>query len=428
MGRPTTRKADQSTLRKDVEWTVKDADEQIAAGIVMVPDAVDLQQDFVRESTIRQFAGGFQSLYDTGQADGGVMHAAWPSQWLTLERNEVLDASEEIGGEEVAPGAWVQEWRVNDDELWGLIADGILEGYSIGAVDVSWDGPHDQGDVDDVTIPDEIGDDAAIYELVDGIIREVSAVDIPAVPDAEILDTKADADKRLADHLGNRDAFIEEAMDRGHSETDAERLWTQLNRAIDQEGAGEPGKQSSSLVERVGSAVLNALGGGLDQRDTTPPAKDADADGVGDDAAQTDATQSNATEGDTSDSTMSSDNDNDTTMEDAPTWARTLHNDIQENSKRIDDVLDQSTDADAGDGDGDAKDAGGDGSNGGDGDGTKADGESVEDLKAQVKELEQRLDSITRQSGVGGSGSDQLEATGEESPDKGLDGLSEVLG
>jgi len=263
-------KAGGDAFRKEVEFTTKDDAEQRAVGIVMVPDKVDLQGDFAREETIRQFADQFENFVDAGEGDGGIMHAAWPSDWMSLERNEVLDEAEDINGTTAPAGAWVQEWQFNDADLWNLVDDGVLEGYSIGAVNVDWNGPYDlQEDdaVDNVDTPAQVPDDAMAWELIDGLIREVSAVDIPAVPDAEILDTKG-LEKRLADHLGDKDGFVSEMMERGHSEEDAERAWDVLNRAIEVDGAGDPGKQS--FLERVGKAAVSVLKGDGGSTDSEP--------------------------------------------------------------------------------------------------------------------------------------------------------------
>ncbi|WP_209452132.1 XkdF-like putative serine protease domain-containing protein [Halosimplex halophilum] len=259
-----TKKSDgPSAIRKDVEWVAKDDDEQVATGIVMVPDKADLQNDFVREDQIRAFAEQFENFESVGEAGGGIMHAVFPDDWLDLERNEVLDEPETIGGETAPAGAWVQSWKYNNDDLWQLVADGILAGYSVGIDSVRWDGPYEQDDdaVDDVEVPPEIGDEELIWRIVEGIMREVSTVDIPAVPDAEIL-SKDDAEKRLGDYLGNRDGFIEEAMERGHSEAEAERMWDVLNEAADLEGAGQPGEKSDNPITRAGRAFLSALSGG----------------------------------------------------------------------------------------------------------------------------------------------------------------------
>ncbi len=261
---PPVSKAGGSAFRKDVEYVTKDDDEQIAAGVVMVPDKVDLQNDFAREETIRGFAEQFEAFVEAGEAGGGVMHAVFPDGWMDLERNEVLDEATEIGGTEAPAGAWVQEWRIENDDLWELIDDGILGGYSIGAVQVDWDGPYEQDadEVDDVAVPEQIDAEALVWELVDGLIREVSAVDIPAVPDAQILETKADAEKRLGDHLGDQDAFIEEALQRGHSEDEAERLWDVLSAATEVDGSGDPGEKG--LFQRIGKAAVDTFLGSDD--------------------------------------------------------------------------------------------------------------------------------------------------------------------
>jgi hypothetical protein len=254
-----TKKSDgPQTIQKDVEFVAKDADEQVATGIVMVPDKVDLQNDFVREDQIREFAEQFENFEAVGEAGGGIMHAVFPDDWLDLERNEVLEEPETIGGETAPAGAWVQSWGYNNDDLWELVEDGTLAGYSVGIDGVRWDGPYEQDDVEDVDVPAEIDEEELVWEIVEGIMREVSTVDIPAVPDAMILD-KADAAKALREHLGNRDAFIEEAMDRGHDEAAAEQMWDVLNEAAELEGAGEPGEKS--FFERIGKSVMSALSG-----------------------------------------------------------------------------------------------------------------------------------------------------------------------
>ena len=273
------------TIQKEVEFVAKDAGEQVATGIVMVPDKVDLQNDFVREDQIREFSEQFENFEEVGEAGGGIMHAVFPDDWLDLERNEVLDEAEEIGGETAPAGAWVQSWGYNNDDLWKLVEDGTFAGYSIGLDSVRWDGPYEQSELDDVHVPSEIDEDELVWQIVDGIMREVSTVDIPAVPDAEILE-RADSQKALRDHLGNRDAFVEAAMGRGHSEEKAEEMWDVLSEAAEIEGAGEPGKES--VFAKAGKAFLSALTGGDDGDDGPKTAGEEGGYGVVRPSAQAD--------------------------------------------------------------------------------------------------------------------------------------------
>ncbi len=266
-------------LTKRVDYVAKDAEAQTATGVVMVPYTVDHHGDWERPATIRDFADQFDAFVDAGEADGGVMHAVWPSDWMTLERNEVLDEAETIGGDEVEAGAWVQTWQYHDDELWGLVEDDILGGHSIGADAVEWDytGEDPEDLPDEVDVPEEVDADE-YFELVDGIVREVSAVDIPAVPGAQILTTSkaraATARKRVADHLGNREAFMEEMLERGHDEAAAERVWDVLDRAVNVEGAGEPG--AKTRLTNAAKAFMNELTGG--STPSTATAKSAEDD------------------------------------------------------------------------------------------------------------------------------------------------------
>jgi len=273
---PPVTKAGGSAFRKDIAFAeTKDSDEYEleATGVVMVPDKADLQNDFAREETIQSFADQFETFAEAEQAGGGIMHAVWPDGWMDLTRNEILDEAEDIGGQTVDAGAWIQRWGIDHADLAELIREDILSGYSIGAIQVDWDGPFEQDEVDDVDTS-EIPDEELVWELTDGIIREVSAVDIPAVPDAQILEAAKDYQKRLADHVGNPDAFIEEAMERGHSEAEAERLWDILNDAMEADGATEPGKQS--VLARAGKAFLNTLTGSGDDSPTVAETPNGD--------------------------------------------------------------------------------------------------------------------------------------------------------
>jgi len=280
-----------------------------------------------------------------------------------------------------------------------LIDDDILEGYSIGAIQVDWDGPYEQDEIENVDTS-ELPEGELVWELTDGLIREVSAVDIPAVPDAQILATKRAAQKRLGDHLGNRDAFLEEAMERGHSEEDAERMWSVLHRAIDVEGAGEPGKNSA--FERLGKAVRDVLTLRSDaSSEGRPDAKAAARDTADDAQTDKDAAGGDTPADDDGGSKSADDSDmGDTNDTEPPEWAKELQEQIDEQNKRIDEALES------------------------DGDGTNADAgddpfedapEWAQELKEDVDKQGERIDEISKQTGA--TESQQLGGT-----EKGADG------
>ncbi len=481
------------TKRTTVDFVSKQAEEQVVTGVVMVPHEVDRQGDFEEPETIETFADQFASLYESGSADGGIMHAAWPSEWMDLAANGVVgkvfpedapipddidtftectDWAEEQDDiddpdafcgeyhipEDVAEGAWFQSWRVNDDGLWQLIQDDVIEGFSIGARDVSWRGPIEQADLPEgVGLPEEYPEDEPVWELEDGVIREVSAVDTPAVPQA-MIHAKADEEKRLDEYLADRDAFIEEAQQRGHSEAEAERLWDVLSRASEIDGAGEPGQKG--FFERIGKAVHRAFSAGSDQtrerhetrekegrtlskqnRDSLMATVDAgmevleDAGELPDDMTRftdredTDfnlsehearafdtATQPDdddtETETDTDTESMSDTNETDTDdgskdadgdpFKDAPEWAVELKDTVEANSEQIEDLTEEDKDADA-DADGDAdKDADGDDAP-----------EWAKALTEQVEANAEAIESIGKQSGF----STQVSGNGDADKD-----------
>ena len=375
---------------KRVDYVAKDEDAQTATGVVMVPWTVDHHGDWERPETIEAFAAQFEAFVDADQADGGIIHAVWPSDWMTLERNEVLEEAEEIGGQTVDAGAWVQTWAYHDDELWSLVEDDILGGHSIGAVNVDWSFTAEDPDglPDEVSVPDAV-DVAEYWELTDGIVQEVSAVDFPAVPDAQILTASkaraAAAEKRFAEHVGNPDGFIEEALERGHSEEAAQRMWDVVDRAINVDGAAEPGAKSKGRLTRAATTVLSALTGSDDG--TTSEAPDG-------------STAKDAPGGDTSDAGGTEAADDMTNGNDEPPeWAQELQAQLDEQSDRIDAALE------------------GEGGN----DPFADAPEWAKALKEDVDKQADRIDAISKQTGT--TESQQLGGTEKGGDDD--DGLSE---
>lgn len=410
-----------ASLHKRVQWKATDDERQIATGVVMVPDKVDLQGDFERESTIRDMAEGFMQSLSAGQAEGGVMHGVFPGH-STLVENAVLDEPREIGGKEFPAGTWTQSWQFDDGELWSLVRDGILAGYSIGAKEVDWSDAMAQSELPgDVAVAEDYPEDEPAYELQSASVREVSAVDIPAVPDAEILATKADEEKRLADHLGNKEQFLEEAAERGHSDGEAERLWSYLNRAanetVDEESASE------GVLQRIGKAALNAatFGSGGDEaekeaaekesrtlseenrkrlmaahdavedaltsdvdfrtnRFTDDPAVEFDVAEYGK-VADSDAVDGTDEGGKNADDDMTDNEDTE-----PPEWAKDLQEQIEENNDRIEAALD-----------GEGEKSGGEKS---EKDAWEEAPEWAEELKESTEKNSQRIDDVAKASGT----------------------------
>lgn len=430
------------TFTKDIAFKATDDDRRVAVGGVMVPDKVDRQGDWVEANLIEEFSDQFMA--DIQSADGaatpGVMHAVFPEDHVSLAENRILDSDTDIAGKEFPAGSWVQGWKFDDDELWALVKDGVLSGYSIGASNVEWSEPISQDDMPDgVEVAADYPDDEPVWQILDGTIGEVSSVDLPAVPDAVMVSAKTDA-KSVLDAVGGKNEFVGVMQDRGHSEDDAERLWHYLQRAIDETDGKAAPQPSDGFLRRLGKSAWSALTGddGSDQKAATDggtedaekesrtlsaankqrlmAAHDALEDALSSDVqfegnrftdnptvdfdvsdygkSKAESTDKDAPDGDTSDSddqdkTMSDDDP----LADAPEWAKAMHENVEENSKRIEDLAQQDDDAD--------KDAWADAP------------EWAKKLRDEQKEIDSRVEELAEASGK----SQQLSGSGDEGQD-----------
>ena len=209
------------TFSKTVAIKAVDEEERTATGAVLVPNEVDRQRDFLAPE-------GVERMF-TPDPEDGVMHSAFPEGAADLVRSEVVDEEIELNGETYPAGTWVATRQYSDDALWRLVADGVLDGFSIG------------GEVEEVReyesaedLPDEVSFPAEVEpgpatEIVDGSVEEVSDVDIPAVPRATYREL-GKLGKSITDEVSGREEFVSVMEGRGHEPDDARRLWRYLER------------------------------------------------------------------------------------------------------------------------------------------------------------------------------------------------------
>jgi len=261
-----------------------DSETQTATGAVLVPDEVDRQRDFIREKGVR-------NLF-TDTPDDGVMHTAFPDDAAELVETYVADQPVEIDGEQFPAGTWIARRKYHDDDLWTLVEDEILTGFSIGGEITQ------AADYAEEEVPDDIAFSGPVEpgpatEILDGRVEEISDVDIPAVPRA-VYQTVKSLGKSVVDDVADKDEFVAVMQDRGHSAADAKELWAFLQNHTDtdteQSKAGGPsagdvddatlGKRLKRLLFGAPSSSSTATGSPTltDDGGTSPEDSDADSD------------------------------------------------------------------------------------------------------------------------------------------------------
>lgn len=277
--------SDGEVFERGVTYDAADASEQIAIGAVMVPGRVDYDGDYFRADTIREMAANFEERVDNDDAVPGVMHATFPDH-VELADSKVVDEPIQLGRRDLPKGTWITAWQFNDDQLWSLVEDGILSGYSIGGVLDEYERHDPEDHPEDVEFPEEVEatlddaglspDEVAIREATEGRVFEVSAVDMPAVPDAshEAYKSTEKANPALTGSIVEARSYLE---GRGHDPGDARRLANYLNRVKSAEPDGWISRAKAFFTGEPTSAEKSAHNDGA----STPESADNSADAGG---------------------------------------------------------------------------------------------------------------------------------------------------
>ena len=251
-------------FEKTVAIKATDEDERTATGAALVPNEVDRQRDYLTPD-------GIEAMF-APNPDDGVMHFKFADDDAELVRNEIIDETETIGGKEYAAGSWIIKRKYHDDELWQLVKDGVLTGFSIGG-EVSEDVERSLDELgDEVTFPAEVEPGPAT-EIVNGYVAEISDVDIPAVPNADHAAVKSLA-KNIVAQATDEDEFVEMMEPRGHTEGDARRLWSHLQKTKTNEMNNKTDDSDGASLDDVDDATLGKrfkeffFGSDLEESDT----------------------------------------------------------------------------------------------------------------------------------------------------------------
>lgn len=227
-------------FKKQIDIERAESSTQTVVGVVMEPNVVDSMGDFERPETIEALSQDFMERLAAGDAKNGVMHAVFNDD-ITHVENRVLESTEKIGTTTYPRGTWEIGVKIHDDRLWQLIDERGLTGFSIGG-EIHKSRTYPLSELPANVRVEDHHDSVAEHgfrEIQDGRIEEISIVDQPAVPSAQIQVAKRGrkvakaADPALLkanDALTESvDAAFEVLRQRGHDRDNARQLAEYLN-------------------------------------------------------------------------------------------------------------------------------------------------------------------------------------------------------
>lgn len=108
----------------------RDDAQRIVTGIVLEPDVVDAQNEWVSVEEIEKAAHAFMRGYrETTKL--GIMHEVFEDIGVHLVESYIAPVDFSLPGGDVKVGSWVMSVYVEDDDLWQSIRDGGITGFSI---------------------------------------------------------------------------------------------------------------------------------------------------------------------------------------------------------------------------------------------------------------------------------------------------------
>lgn len=115
-----------SHLLKTIEIKKRDEEQHTVYGIVYAPDEVDAHGDFATAQTIKQAAYNFMRDRNTDNVD--VQHNLIKTDAFVAE-SWIVQPDAPLFGDN--PGAWAVAIKVENEDIWQAIKDGIIGGISL---------------------------------------------------------------------------------------------------------------------------------------------------------------------------------------------------------------------------------------------------------------------------------------------------------
>ena len=108
-----------------------DDEQQRILGVVLEPDTFDLHKDIYSASEVELACKCFGEQCMNANLQHVVNIA---SDACVIEKSFIQNVDCMIGEQVVKAGTWLQQWKINDPDIWDLVKSGDFTGFSVGCV------------------------------------------------------------------------------------------------------------------------------------------------------------------------------------------------------------------------------------------------------------------------------------------------------
>lgn len=106
-----------------------DTDKRLVTGIVLEPEVFDADDQIYSAEVIEKTAHKFLSEYNK-QTTEGVQHADY-TRAIDIVESYIAPMAFTLNKKKIKKGSWVMTMKIHDDEVWLMIKNGELTGFSI---------------------------------------------------------------------------------------------------------------------------------------------------------------------------------------------------------------------------------------------------------------------------------------------------------
>lgn len=117
----------------------KDSKQHIISGIILEPDSLDNDEEFADAEEIEKASINFMMKYADGEVGNTISHtkylqSRYEGAQVKLIENYVAPVDIKVSKDTtIKKGSWVQSYKVFDIDLWDMIEDEKIVGFSMGA-------------------------------------------------------------------------------------------------------------------------------------------------------------------------------------------------------------------------------------------------------------------------------------------------------